>query len=154
VSAHRGYFAIGIENHKTPANLGTLWRSAFTFNADYIFTINRRYHKQASDTVKAWRHIPLFNYATLDEFWDAIPFDCPVIGLEQCARSRDLETFKHPERAIYLLGAEDCGLTPLAQKRCHHIVSMDTRFCLNVAVAGSIVMYHRTTQRKQQVKAA
>ena len=143
----RGFFGIGIENHKTPMNLGTLWRSAYIFDAAFIFTVHRRYPKQASDTVKAWRHVPLLNFDDFDAFWAGLPFDCPVVGLEQDARARDLEQFTHPERAVYLLGAEDHGLSKEARQRCHQLVQVPSRLCLNVAVAGSIVMWHRQQQR-------
>ena len=142
----RGYFAIGIENNKTPSNLGTLWRSAYTFGAAYIFTIHRRYPPQASDTVKAWRHVPLFSFETLADCVKALPRECLLIGIEQCDRAKDLETFYHPERAVYLLGAEDSRLSAQAQGMCHHIIAIQSRLCLNVAVAGSIVMYHRQSQ--------
>ena len=33
----RGFFGIGVENLKTKANLGTLWRSAINLGADFIF---------------------------------------------------------------------------------------------------------------------
>lgn len=49
----RGYFGIGIYNPKTETNMGTLWRSAYNFGADFIFTIGMRYKKMGSDTAKA-----------------------------------------------------------------------------------------------------
>jgi tRNA G18 (ribose-2'-O)-methylase SpoU len=152
--SQRGYFGIGIEHHKTEANIGTLWRSAFTFGASFLFTIARRYQPQASDTTQAWRHIPLSSYLTLDVFWEAIPRDCQVIGIELDARAKPLESFRHPERAVYLLGAEDHGLSNAARERCHRIVQIDVPVCLNVAVAGSIVMYHRSRQRARQAALA
>ena len=38
-SLQQGYFGIGIQNGKTPENLGVLWRSAQNFGASFIFTI-------------------------------------------------------------------------------------------------------------------
>ena len=58
----RGYFGIGVERPKTPANIGTLWRSATCFDASFIFTIGRRFPEQSSDTTKTWRHIPKMEY--------------------------------------------------------------------------------------------
>ena len=63
----RGYFGIGVYHAKKDVNIGTLWRSAYIFGASFIFTIGRRFPKQASDTVKAFRHIPLFEYQTIEE---------------------------------------------------------------------------------------
>ncbi len=140
---HRGYFAIGVYNPKAKENIGTLWRSAFAFGASYIFTIGKRYQKQPGDTTCAWKHIPLFDYESLDLFCQHSPKDCCLVGIEIVDGARPLPTIVHPERAIYLLGPEDGSLPPEVLERCQIITRIDTRFCLNVAVAGSIVMYDR-----------
>lgn len=139
----RGYFEIGIFNSKTPHNLGTLWRSAFQLGASGIFTIGHRYSKQASDTVKAWRHIPLRQFANFEEFNAARPHNCPLVGVEM--GGRPLGQFTHPERAIYLLGAEDTGLPAHILSKCQHVISIESlrTESFNVAVAGSLVMYSR-----------
>lgn len=139
----RGYFGIGIENTKTKMNIGTLWRSAYGLGAAFIFVIGNRYKSQASDTVKAMRHIPLYHFDTFEQFYENMPKDCLLVGVELHERSRKLEGYGHPERAIYLLGAEDHGLSKTAITKCHSIVEFDSKHCLNVAVAGSIVMYDR-----------
>ena len=139
----RGYFGIGIENNKSGSNIGTLWRSAYIFEASFIFTINRRYEKQGSDTMKTWRSIPLYNYKDFDEFYNTIPYDCKLVGIEILENAKKLSTYNHPERCIYLLGAEDHGLSNKAIEKCHNIVVLPGKFCLNVSVAGSIVMYDR-----------
>lgn len=141
----RGYFGIGIENSKTPVNVGTLWRSANLFGAAFIFTIGKRYAKQSSDTMRTEKHIPLFHYADFDECYDSLPYGCQIIGVELTDQSIVLPEFQHPERAVYLLGAEDHGLTKKAIDRCHHIVQIPCvkSFSMNVAVAGSLVMYDR-----------
>lgn len=105
----RGYCGIGIENVKSKCNIGTLWRSALNFNADFIFTIHRRYKKQASDTVKAYRHIPLWHFDTIEDFRKSIPYDCIPIGIEICKEAKDIRNFTHPERAIYILGSGEGG---------------------------------------------
>ena len=138
----RGYYGIGIYQPKTIMNMGTLWRSAHSFDANFIFTIGRRYKKQPSDTVKAWRHIPLYNYQTFEEFHNAIPYDCRLVCIEIDDRAKDLKDFKHPERCIYLLGAEDNGIPPKYLKG-NQVVKINSKRCLNVASTGSIVMYDR-----------
>jgi len=140
---NRGYFGIGVYNIKTEMNLGTLWRSAQNFGASFIFTIGKRYKKQASDTTKTYRHIPLYNYKTFKDFEKARPFSCFLIGIEQSDKSIDIKNYCHPERAIYLLGAEDSGLPDKIQKKCQSIIHISTPMCLNVAVAGSIIMFDR-----------
>ena len=142
----RGYYGIGIERGKTASNVGTLWRSAYSFGAAFIFTVGRRYPQQASDTAKAWRHVPMVEYSDIEDLLAHLPFSCPLVGVEIDDRAVPLERFSHPERAIYLLGAEDHGLTDRARQRCHRLIQLRGRYCLNVAVAGSIVLHDRVAK--------
>ena len=144
----RGYYGIGIEHWKNAVNIGTLWRTAQTFGAAFIFTIGRRYQQQASDTMKSWRRVPLLTYATFEDFHEHIPYDCQLVGIELDPKATALESFTHPQRCIYLLGAEDHGLSAEARRRCHRLVVLPGEYCLNVSVAGSIALYHRHVQRR------
>lgn len=139
----RGYFAIGVFNPKKQVNIGSLWRTASIFGAAYMFTIGARYQKQSSDTMKSYRHIPLNTYPDFEDFYVHLPYDAQLVAIELSDGARDLVAFKHPERAVYLLGAEDHGLPPSVLERCHHVIRMRGDYCLNVAVAGSIALYHR-----------
>jgi tRNA G18 (ribose-2'-O)-methylase SpoU len=142
----RGFFEIGIYHTKTEMNVGTLWRSAYQLGASGIFTIGRRYKAQSSDTVKAWRQIPLRNYEDYADFNNHRPMDATLIGIEMGGHG--LANFIHPKNCIYLLGAEDNGLPQEIIDKCNMIVSIEAinQQSYNVAVAGSIVMYHRTIQ--------
>lgn len=139
----RGFFEIGIVRGKTPSNVGTLWRSAYQMGASGIFTVGRRYPNQASDTVKAFRHIPCREFLDFDAFLASLPHACPIVAVEMGGRS--LQEFTHPESAVYLLGAEDHGIPKDILARCHHTVSLPSirTNSYNVAVAGSLVMYDR-----------
>jgi len=139
----RGYFGIGIYEPKTELNMGTLWRSAHNFGANFIFTIGDRYKKQPSDTTKASLSVPLYRYADFNEFKKNKPDKGALVFIEQTKNASKLENFYHPEQAIYILGAEDHGI-PEEIMKGHQKVMIDTPFCLNVAVAGSIVMWSRT----------
>lgn len=139
----RGYYAIGIERGKNTLNVGTLWRSSFIFGAAFIFTIGKRYPQQASDTVKAWRHVPMMEFASADDFLAHRPFDCQLVVVELDERAKPISEFAHPERAIYVLGAEDQGVSKRVRDSAQAIVQLPGEFCLNVAVAGSIVQFDR-----------
>jgi tRNA G18 (ribose-2'-O)-methylase SpoU len=145
----RGYFGIGIFHPKTEHNIGTLWRSAYLYDASFLFTIGRRYRTQSSDTQRTPRHVPLFHFPTVTDLLEHLPWACPLVGIELDQRSVPLETYKHPERACYLLGAEDHGLPPGVVDRCHDVVQISTSRpqSMNVAVAGSLVLHHRHTSR-------
>lgn len=145
IAMKRGYFGIGVYHPKTPVNIGTLWRSAHNFGADFIFTIGHRYSKQSSDTTKAERHIPLFEYATVEDLKNHLPKGCRMIFVEQTKDAHDLKNVVHPETACYVLGAEDHGIPEnLMEGQMKFFI--DTPMCLNVSVAGSIVMYDRITK--------
>lgn len=138
-----GFCGIGIENTKREINVGTLWRSAHALGASFIFTIGRRYKQQSADTSKAWMSVPHYDYTNTEDFLSHRCRDAPLIGVEITENAVSLETFEHPRSAIYLLGPEDGSLSRRAQEACRFIVKFDSTFCLNVATAGSIVLYDR-----------
>jgi len=137
------FFGIGIQNGKTPENLGVLWRSAQNLGASFIFTIGNRYAKQACDTHDAVKAIPYFHYMTFEDFFNNIPKGARIVGIELTDQAKSLETFNHPRRCVYLLGAEDHGLSKEAIKKSHFLVKFNSKLSLNVSVAGSIVLYDR-----------
>ena len=69
----RGYFGIGVEHNKSAQNIGTLWRTAYAFDASLLCTIGRRYDRQVTDTVKAMNHVPLQHFTAFDDFCGALP---------------------------------------------------------------------------------
>jgi tRNA G18 (ribose-2'-O)-methylase SpoU len=143
----RGFFEIGIVRSKSPANVGTLWRSAYQMGASGIFTIGKRFPYQPTDTYRTQRHIPYREYEDAEAFTKALPLDCVLIGVEM--GGKELKSFVHPERAIYLLGAEDDGIPPELLSQCKYIVSLPSvrAASYNVAVAGSILMFDRQSKR-------
>lgn len=145
----RGYFGIGIINGKTKQNTGVLWRSANVFGADFIFTVGKRYSKEAGDTMKTPRHIPLYHYADAEDFFWHVPSDCPVVAVELDEKAYTIESYIHRERCIYLLGTEDDGIPAAVLDKCKEIVQIPGEYCLNVAVAGSIVMYDRIAKGRR-----
>jgi tRNA G18 (ribose-2'-O)-methylase SpoU len=144
----RGYFAIGAERISKPLNLGNLMRSAHAFGASFVFTVAA--HKTIAaarpamtkaDTSRTPEHVPYYAWADLDEM--VLPRGCELVGIELTEDARDLPSFRHPLRAAYVLGAERGSLTPAMIERCDHVVRIPTAFCINVAIAGAIVMYDR-----------
>lgn len=148
-SAARGYFAVGVVHPKTEANVGTLWRHATLYGAAFVFTVGRRYVPQASDTAKTPRHTPLFHFDTVESLRRHLPHAAPLVGVELDPRAVPLGRFAHPERAVYLLGAEDHGLSAADRDACHALIQVESPglASMNVAVAGTLVMYDRHMER-------
>ena len=151
-SLPRGYFGIGVEGIKTPANVAPLWRTAHAFGAAFMFCIGSRYKRHSADTSNATKHIPLFEYATADEFLRALPRGTSLYGIEILETAIPLNRFQHSERAVYILGAEDRGLSDEVMAECDEIISIPSPnpLCINVAIAGSILMYDRVTKLKKE----
>lgn len=149
VRESRGFFAIGVWHPKTEINVGTLWRSARLYGAAFVFTVGRRYTRQSSDTSNTTAHIPLFHFDMIEDLGKHLPHGARLVGVEMDARSRPLATYTHPEACVYLLGAEDKGLPPKVLEQCHSVVQIESALpqSMNVAVAGSLVMWHRHTSR-------
>lgn len=139
----RGYFGIGIENPNREENIGTLWRAAYSFGAQYIFTIGRKYIRQKSDTSASYKQIPLFNYQNIDHFLSCRPTESVLVGVETGERSRDIKNFIHPERSIYVLGNEKNGLSSEIIQKCNVLVRLPGLICHNVSLSGGLVMFDR-----------
>ena len=143
------YFGIGVFRPKTKVNVGTLWRTAFIMKASFIFVIEERYKKQSSDVLKVWSKIPLFQYKTFEHFYESMPYSCKLVGIEMDAKATKISEYEHPQRAIYLLGAEDEGMPKVIKNKCHDLIQLPGETSLNVAVAGSIVIYDRVTKMEK-----
>ncbi len=143
---NNGFYGIGVHNSVHDANIGTLWRSAFIMGAAFIFTIGRPYKQQKGDVTHAWSKIPLYHYDDFSDFKRHLPHSTQLIAIELDENAKAIETYAHPERAIYLLGNEKNGLPEPIIKACHDIVQLPGEFSLNVAVAGSLVLYDRVAK--------
>jgi len=139
----RGYFGIGVEGLSKPVNASNLFRSAHAFGASFIFTLEATYAARdaALDTSRAIENMPYYRWDAIDEM--ALPKGCVLVGVELTEDAVDLPSFKHPPAAAYVLGRERGSLSEPLMARCGHIVKIPARFCVNVAVAGAIVMYDR-----------
>jgi tRNA G18 (ribose-2'-O)-methylase SpoU len=139
----RGFFGLAILGPKKSVNVGSLMRTAAILGASFVAVIGRRYQPQASDTLKSYRHIPYFEYETFQQFLAHRPYGAMLVGVELTDTAHELATFVHPEQAVYLMGAEDHGLPVEILNECDTIVKLKGEFSMNVAIAGSIVLYHR-----------
>ncbi|MBI1361799.1 MAG: TrmH family RNA methyltransferase [Alphaproteobacteria bacterium] len=140
----RGYFAIGAEGISKAMNLGALMRTAHAFGASFTFSVdaakNLRETYQA-DTSKSFEHVPHYQWDSIADM--TLPKGCHLVGVELTDDAVDLPSFRHPPSAAYVLGRERGDLTPAMLARCSHVVKIPTRFCINLSLAGALVMYDR-----------
>ena len=143
----RGYFGIGAEGVSKSANVGALLRTAHAFGASFCFVLGAGFDARASraaDTADAPSHVPLWRFGGADDL--ILPERCDLVGVELLDDAIELPSFRHPLSAAYVLGPERAGLSPAILARCRHVVRIPTRFALNLAVAGALVLYDRMLQ--------
>ena len=140
----RGYFGIGVEGITKPMNVGSLFRTAHAFGASFVFTVDARYKRgeaENSDTSRTAQQVPLYEFDSVEAL--RLPTDCALVGIELLDEAQELPSVRHPRCAAYVLGPERGALSPKLLACCDQVVKIPTKFCINVAVAGAIVMYDR-----------
>ncbi|MBT6095757.1 MAG: RNA methyltransferase [Rhodospirillaceae bacterium] len=140
----RGYFGIGVESISKTMNVGNLFRSAHAFGASFVFTVAANYKRAEgakSDTSDAMEHLPFYSFPDAPSL--LLPQGCKLVGIELMDDSIELPSFRHPGQAAYILGPERGELSPELTERCDWVVQIPTKFCVNVGIAGAIVMYDR-----------
>jgi tRNA G18 (ribose-2'-O)-methylase SpoU len=143
----RGYFGIGAEGVSKSANVGALLRTAHAFSASFCFTLGTGFDNRTgrlADTAGTPAHVPLWRFNDVASL--TLPQGCALVGIELLDDAIDLPSFRHPLSAAYVLGPERAGLSPELLARCQHVVRIPTRFALNLAVAGALVLYDRLLQ--------
>jgi tRNA G18 (ribose-2'-O)-methylase SpoU len=139
----RGFFLVGAEGISKPMNLGALVRTAHAFGAAGVFLVDAYYtvREALSDTSQAHHQLPIYDYGGVDDL--VLPRECQLVGVEVVDEAIPLPSFRHPLNAAYVFGPERGDLSPAMTARCAHVVRIPTRFCVNLAVAGAIVLYDR-----------
>ena len=143
----RGYFGIGAEGVSKSANVGALLRTAHAFGASFCFTLGAGFDARAArsaDTSDTALHVPLYRYRSDETL--RLPQGCVLVGIEMTEDAAELPSFRHPLNAAYVLGPERSSLSPAILAQCRHVVRIPTRFSLNLAVAGALVLYDRLLQ--------
>lgn len=145
----RGYFGIGIDSVSKAGNVGNLIRTGHSFGASFVFAVrpkrfvhnNELVTKSRPDTSKSEGQLPFYVYDGAADI--VLPRGCRMVGIEMTDEAIDLPSFKHPLQAVYMLGGERNSLSPEILALCDDVIKIPTKFSLNVATAGAIVMYDR-----------
>jgi tRNA G18 (ribose-2'-O)-methylase SpoU len=142
--AMRGYFGIGAERISKQMNVGSLFRTAHAFGAGFVFTVAASYARdegEIADTSRSTDSVPHYDFETVRDL--RLPVGCRLIGVEITDDAIELPSFRHPRCAAYVLGQERGSLSPDLVGLCDHVVKIPTKFAVNLAIAGAIVMYDR-----------
>jgi len=140
----RGFFGIGAEGISKPMNLGNLLRSSHAFGASFFFTVGPAFdvhEMRASDTSGAFGHLPLYNFGKPADL--ILPHKTALVAVELLPDAIELPSFRHPQQAVYVLGPEGGNVSDEMLERCDFKLKIPLKFCINVGVAGALVMYDR-----------
>lgn len=144
--SNRGYAVIALDNPKNNVNVGGVLRLAGNYGASLVALSGHRYKRTSSDTMAAYRHIPL---VTADDVMSLIPFDCVPVAVDLVHNAHPLPTYVHPERAFYVFGAEDATLGNRILSHCRDAIYVPTNRCMNLASTVAVVLYDRMAKRSQ-----
>ena len=140
----KGYFGIGVERVSKAMNAGAVMRTGHAFGADFSFFIGGPLSAgeiKLSDTSKTENSLPTYFFETPSDL--ILPKGCKLVGIEITKEAELLPSFRHPRLAAYVLGSERLGLSNETIKLCDYIVKVPTKFSLNLALAGGLVLYDR-----------
>ncbi len=141
---------VALQMPKNHLNVGHALRAAYVYEADLVVISGDRYKRASTDTMKAFRHVPLIR--ATDNVLDVIPFDCVPVAVDIIPGAVSLPRYHHPKRAFYIFGPEDGTLSPHIVSRCRDVVSVPTRLCMNLAAAVNVVLYDRRAKEARQVR--
>lgn len=141
----RGFAAIGLDRPKDKANLGGVLRAAQCYGASMVAVSGDRMGKYATDTQKAYRHMPCLN---VDDLMATVPYGAVPVVVEINSRAKSLTKFTHPEQAFYIFGPEDGSVKQDIVDRCPLVVSIPTNGCMNLAATVNVVLYDRMAKGK------
>ena len=136
----RGYACIGLDNPKTPVNVGSAMRAVGVYGASFLACSGKRCGTGPTDTMKHHRHIP---FLRVEDLHSIVPYDCVPVAVDLIPGAISLPEYSHPERAFYVFGAEDATLGNRILSWCRDIVYVPTEGCMNLAATVNVVLYDR-----------
>lgn len=149
-SSPRGYFGVGLLTPKTEVNVGAALRACGVYGASFMAISGKRFKRCATDTMKAYRHLPVIE---VEDLRGAIPFDCVPVAVELVDGARSIVNYSHPERAFYLFGPEDSSLGRRTLDWCRDVIYVPTEGCMNLAACVNVVLYDRLAKSLRRVSA-
>lgn len=154
--AGRGYAAVGLVNPKHSTNVGSVLRAAGCYAVDLIAVEGQRGQNSlvtsaATDTMKAWRHIPTL---MTDDVFSVIPVGCVPVAVDLVPDAVSLVDFVHPESAFYIFGPEDGTLGAKHAKLGMARVMVPTHRCMNLAATVNVVLYDRLAKSMRAAQEA
>lgn len=146
----RGFTGIALFYPKFEANVGMVMRTSAIFGVDFIYIIGPiRYKHMRTDTLKCSRHVPIIHFTDFKDFWNHIPNNTDVIGVELSEKSRPIQNWVHRPRSLFLFGPEDGSIPDSELKRCIAKIQLPGYPSLNLSTAVAVTLYDKIVKESQ-----
>ena len=136
-----------LDDLQDPGNVGTLVRTALAFGIDQVILSDNSVDLYNDKVLRAMQganfHLSCI-YGNLKEVIDILhQKQVTVIG-SALENGKDINLIKQSEKMAFIVGNEGNGMNPEILAKCDQIgyIPIEKIESLNVAIAGSIFMYH------------
>ena len=139
---------IAIENVEHDFNIGTIVRSANSFNVKKVHIIGKKkYNRRGAMCTD--KYLEIVHHTSIEDFLNTQK-DREIIAIENnTPRAYPLHDKKFSKNTTLIFGSENNGITPELLKKAHDvrfIESFGSTRSVNVGVAAGIAMYEYTRQ--------
>lgn len=144
LDTRRHTFHVAIENWQHDFNIGSIVRTANAFAAAEIHIVGkRRWNRRGAMVTDRYQHVR--HHSGAEEFaaW-AADASLPVIGIDNIAGSRSLESAELPASCVLVFGQEGPGISDELRRICeitYAIKQFGSTRSINVGAAAAIAMH-------------
>lgn len=136
-----------LDDLQDPGNIGTLIRSALAFGIDQVILSKNCVDLYNDKLLRAMQganfHISCI-YGDLTEIIEKLQANGVVVVGSALENGQDISLIEKTEKMAFIVGNEGNGMNQNILDKCNYIgyIPIQTIESLNVAIAGSILMYH------------
>ena len=139
---------IAIENVEHDFNIGSIVRSANSFNVSKVHIIGKKkYNRRGAMCTD--KYLKIVHHATIDDFLDTQK-DRELVAIENnTERAKPLNDKKFTKNTTLIFGSKNNGITPELLEKANDvrfIESFGSTRSVNVGVAAGIAMYEYARQ--------
>lgn len=137
-------------------NLGGAVRACATLGGDQVMWVGSRIDGDLvgargkrriprEERLPEYSHILRGRVSASAAFEHATAAGLTPVAVELVAGAQKLDSYVHPEKALYVFGPEDGSLSGLVKSQCHQFVEIPTVAgrCVNLAAAVYLVLWDR-----------
>jgi tRNA(Leu) C34 or U34 (ribose-2'-O)-methylase TrmL len=140
--------SIALVNPKYPHNVGMAVRLASCYGLKQVWFSGDRLSLNPAEGDRLPREERMKDYNKVqliqhDYFFEQFPQETTPVAVEVRDAAEPLHSFEHPDKALYVFGAEDGTIPKVLLQHCHRFIVIPTKHCLNLATAVATILWDR-----------